>query len=162
MDPYEAAEKALAANSSVFQERTIRVDRVRLPSAEGLQSAKTALTKRDAWLPSGTDPKRSLFVGGLDYAAKEEDVRVFFEALVKAERGEREGGGRWVTEVRLIRDRETQMGKGFGYVHFVVSLVDPSRSVIADWPGSRECRRDHSITINQVEVCQKASSRTNQ
>jgi nucleolar protein 12 len=131
MDPYLAAEQILAANGSVFQERTIRVDRLRKPSAEGLQSATTALGKRDAWLPSGTDPKRSLFVGGLDYAAKEEDVRVFFEGLVKAERGAREGGGRWVTEVRLIRDRETQMGKGFGYVHFVVSLDS--------FPGMSRC-----------------------
>lgn len=123
MNPYEAAEKILTANGSIFLERTIRVDKLRKPSAEGLATATTALGKRDAWLPSGTDPKRSLFVGGLDYASKEEDVRVFFEELVKAERGPKEGGGRWVTEVRLIRDRETQMGKGFGYVHFVVSLL---------------------------------------
>jgi nucleolar protein 12 len=127
MDPYEAAEKVLAANGQLYNERTIRVDRLRKPSGEGLATATTALGKRDAWLPSGTDPKRSLFVGGLDYASKEEDVRVFFEELVKAERGAREGGGRWVTEVRLIRDRETQMGKGFGYVHFVVSHLQQDR-----------------------------------
>ncbi|KAK4684135.1 nucleolar protein 12, partial [Tremellales sp. Uapishka_1] len=116
LDPYEAATKALAADATEFLERTIRVDKLRLPSAVALAQATNALGKRDAWLPSGTDPKKSLFVGGLDYAAKEEDVRVFFEELVKAERGSREE--RYVVSVRIIRDRETQLGKGFGYVHF--------------------------------------------
>ncbi len=101
-------------------DRPIRVDWVRLPSSIALQGASTALSKRDAWLPGGTDPKRSLFVGGLDYAAKEEDVRVFFEELVKSERGEK-GEGKWVTGVRIVRDKETQLGKGFGYVHLAVS-----------------------------------------
>lgn len=63
-------------------------------------------------------------MGGLDYAAKEEDVRVFFEELVKAERGaNKEGSGKWVTGVRIVRDKETQLGKGFGYVHFAVSMT---------------------------------------
>lgn len=118
LDPFEAAEKVLAANGSTFQERTIRVDSLRLPSAIGLSTATNALGKRDAWLPSGTDPKQSLFVGGLDYAAKDEDVRAFFEGLVKAERGASPSGS-WVTGVRIVRDKETQLGKGFGYVHFV-------------------------------------------
>lgn len=96
----------------------IRVDAVRLPSAVGLASAQNNLGKRDAWLPTGTDPKCSLFVGGLDYAAKDDDVRAFFEALVTAERAAPESGS-WVTGVRIVRDRDTQMGKGFAYVHFV-------------------------------------------
>jgi nucleolar protein 12 len=121
LDPYEAASKVLEANGSTFMERTIRVDSLRLPSAVALQTATNALSKRDAWLPAGTDPKKSLFVGGLDYAAKEEDVRVFFEELVKKERGEPET--RWVTGVRIVRDKGTQLGKGFGYVHFFVSTA---------------------------------------
>ncbi|WWC68629.1 uncharacterized protein I206_102560 [Kwoniella pini CBS 10737] len=116
LDPFEAASTVLAANASTFMGRTIRVDSLRLPSAVALKSAGNALAKRDAWLPSGTDPKKSLFVGGLDYASKEEDIRVFFEELVKAERGGAED--KWVTGVRIVRDKETQLGKGFGYVHF--------------------------------------------
>ena len=27
----------------------------------------------------------------------------------------------WVTRVRIVRDRDTQLGKGFAYVQFVVS-----------------------------------------
>jgi nucleolar protein 12 len=112
MNPFEAAKKALAANGTSFLTRTIRVDTLRLPSA---------LSKRDAWLPSNADPKKSLFVGGLDYAAKEEDVRVLFEELVKAERGA--SVDRYVTGVRIIRDAATQLGKGFGYIHFKVRYL---------------------------------------
>jgi nucleolar protein 12 len=119
MNPFEAAKLVLAANGTSLLSRTIRVDRLRLPSAIALESASTALSKRDAWLPSNADPKKSLFVGGLDYAAKEEDVRVLFEELVKSERGA--SVDRYVTGVRIIRDAATQLGKGFGYVHFKVS-----------------------------------------
>lgn len=88
------------------------------------------------------DPKRTVFVGSLDFASREEDVRVFFEGLVSAERGPRSAvtghdsdseneedtddpnahGAKpktWVTRVRIIRDKETQLGKGFAYVQFV-------------------------------------------
>lgn len=119
LDPFEAADKVLAANGSDFMTRTIRVDRLRLPSAVALESATNALSKRSAWLPTNADPKKSLFIGGLDYASKEEDVRVYFEEMVKAERGS--SAERYVTAVRLIRDGATQLGKGFGYVHFKVS-----------------------------------------
>ena len=123
MNPFDAATAVLAANGSTFMSRTIRVDKLRLPSAIALESATSALSKRDAWLPSNTDPKKSLFVGGLDYAAKEEDVRVLFEELVKSERGS--SADRYVTGVRIVRDAATQLGKGFGYVHFKVSLKTP-------------------------------------
>jgi hypothetical protein len=36
----------------------------------------------------------------------------------------RQGG--WVTYVRIIRDKDTMMGKGFGYVGFVVSTIAES------------------------------------
>lgn len=92
------------------------------------------------------DPKRTVFVGNLDFASREEDVRVFFEGLVSAERGPRgtvTGGDSdsedegdtddpnaheakpktWVTRVRIIRDKDTQLGKGFAYVQFAVRFI---------------------------------------
>jgi nucleolar protein 12 len=117
MDPYEAAEKCLAANGSTVLSRTIRVDAVTTTSHDVVPAS----AKREAWVPVNTDPKKSIFIGGLDYAAKEEDVRALFETLVTGEKGEREG--KWVESVRIIRDKETQLGKGFGYVHFVVSIL---------------------------------------
>jgi nucleolar protein 12 len=88
------------------------------------------------------NPKCTIFVGSLDFASREEDVRVFFEGLVSAERGPRSAVAgdsdseneadtddpnahetkpkTWVTRVRIIRDKYTQLGKGFAYVQFAV------------------------------------------
>ena len=96
------------------------------------------------------DPKATVFVGNLEFTSKEEDLRAFFETLVCEERGkpgekrgdesdeeddesesdvdDDDGGAKdsskpraWVKRVRIIRDRDTQLGKGFAYVQFVVS-----------------------------------------
>ncbi|KAH9942888.1 hypothetical protein B0H21DRAFT_695772 [Amylocystis lapponica] len=133
MDPYEAAKAAAAdADGSIFMERTVRVDRVGRHEDAG-----------DATAAGMSDPKATVFVGNLDFASKEEDLRVFFEGLVSAERGppggdgmsggednsDEEGDGErpekhakrprtWVKRVRIIRDKDTQLGKGFAYVQF--------------------------------------------
>lgn len=78
------------------------------------------LTATLASLPtSGTEPKETIFVGNLDFAASDEDLRAFFEGLVSQERGAPRGTKSWVKSVRIVRDRATQMGKGFAYVRFV-------------------------------------------
>ncbi|KZT51889.1 hypothetical protein CALCODRAFT_111384 [Calocera cornea HHB12733] len=102
LTPVEVANLVVEkANGTTFLGKTLRVDHV------GKQAA--------GW---GTaDPKLTVFVGNLDFAAKEEAIRAFFEALVQAERGEAEKT--WVKTVRVIRDKATQMGKGFAYVSFV-------------------------------------------
>ncbi|XP_016306111.1 RNA-binding protein 34 [Sinocyclocheilus anshuiensis] len=55
---------------------------------------------------SGHDHKRSIFVGNLPYDIMELPVREHFEDCGNVE------------AVRLVRDRESGMGKGFGYVLF--------------------------------------------
>ncbi|KAG8994653.1 hypothetical protein FRB94_009755 [Tulasnella sp. JGI-2019a] len=113
-------------DASTFQDRTIRVDRV---GKAKLADSLTSTSRKD-------DMKRTVFVGSLAFEATEEDVRAFFEAAVEEERGEIEGGeeeeeedtdgggvsGRpkkaWVQSVRVIRDPDTQLGKGIAYVTF--------------------------------------------
>jgi nucleolar protein 12 len=125
--PDEAAKGAVAAldNDQYMEGHTLRADTI-----GGGKS----------------DPKRTVFVGSLDFASREEDVRVFFEGLVSAERGPRSAvtgddsdseneedtddpnahGAKpktWVTRVRIIRDKDTQLGKGFAYVQFAVRFI---------------------------------------
>ena len=57
------------------------------------------------------DTKRSVFVGNVNFKASEEDVRSFFKDC-----GE-------VSNVRLVRDKTLNIGKGFGFVQFMVRLT---------------------------------------
>jgi nucleolar protein 12 len=118
MDPYEAAKSAVEkCDGTTFEGKTIRVDSVRKGGG------------RDAGGEGLGDPKLSIFVGNLDFASKEEDLRAFFETLVTNERGARPQGSedeertrssRWVARVRIVKDKDTQLGKGFAYVQFAV------------------------------------------
>lgn len=124
MDPYEAARLAMErCDGTLFMERLIRVD---LAS----KNAKIGKGTGDRISVDG-NPKLSVFVGNLDFGCKEEDLRVFFEGVVSGERGppgeeignvmdEAKKPNIWVTRVRIVRDKETQLGKGFAYVQFAV------------------------------------------
>lgn len=123
MDPYEAAKVAVVmCDGTPFEGKTLRVD--------GARKSRTGDAGREVM----GDPKLSIFVGNLDFASKEEDLRAFFETLVANERGSQPqaqslGGGDetkssgWVTRVRIVRDKDTQLGKGFAYVQFVVRYL---------------------------------------
>lgn len=147
---------ALVASSSdgrLFENHHLRVDMAKpLEPAEVLSAGLDKATGPDGslLLSSSTggsnDPKRTVFVGNLDFEAKEEDLRAFFEKLLTAERGPAPSTSvdvlgldgkapvqpfgetvvpapverrEWVRSVRIVRDRATQMGKGFAYVRFI-------------------------------------------
>lgn len=132
MDPYEAAQLAAQrCDGTPFMDRVIRVDLVN----KKVQNGEEKLHSESSILD--TDPKLSVFVGNLDFASKEEDLRVFFEGIVSAERGppgadsddgEDSAGAikkptTWVSRVRIVRDKDTQLGKGFAYIQFAVRAV---------------------------------------
>ncbi len=133
LDPYEAARLAAeVCNGSTFMDRVLRVDLV------GGTSSPDRGDSVDG------DPKSSVFVGNLDFGSKEEDLRVFFETLVTGERGppadndEQDGDVKlpmWVTRVRIVRDKESQLGKGFAYVQFAVGVFHHSFAQITYRPS---------------------------
>ncbi|KAL1705230.1 hypothetical protein EV121DRAFT_279793 [Schizophyllum commune] len=138
-DPYQAAIQIASKMDGVeWEGRVLRVDLARRDPAVLAAVATTATTTETpvdltALLP---DPKRTLFVGNLDYGAKEDDVRAFFEAedaVSDEEEGSEAGSDAEETEtpaksstpthhvarVRIVRDPATGVGKGFAYVQFV-------------------------------------------
>src|SRR5258707_880514 len=81
-------------------------------------------TKEEDAAGDGFDPRFASFVGSVDVAAHEEDLRALFEGVVIAEQGPPpEGIKSWVQGVRIILDKDTQLGKGFAYVKFAVGLT---------------------------------------
>ncbi|KAE9410623.1 hypothetical protein BT96DRAFT_953167 [Gymnopus androsaceus JB14] len=168
MDPYKAARLAKeACDGSEFMGRMLRVDIV------GRQKATLDV-----------DPKRCVFVGNLDFESKVEDVRVFFEGVISAEKGPRVNDDDsskeeqdddddkkkpatntqgWVTHVRIIRDKDTQLGKGFAYVQFAErDCVDEILALTLE-PGKlkfakRKLRVERCKTIPQASVGVNAES----
>jgi nucleolar protein 12 len=128
--PSEAARLLVeGADGTSFMGRTIRVDRVGATKA-ALEMAKGGEKKHDM--------KRTLFIGSLDFEAKEQDLRDLLEELLQVERGDpptstslQEGVApsilkhNWVQSVRIVRDADSQLGKGIAYVQFRVSCPCP-------------------------------------
>lgn len=81
--------KALALNGATFMLMKIRVDHEN----------------------PVVDPKRSVFVGNVGFNVSDEKVRKFFEKRLKSDEEPNP-----VENVRIIRDRASGVGKGFGYV----------------------------------------------
>ncbi|KAI4520807.1 hypothetical protein K525DRAFT_176985, partial [Schizophyllum commune Loenen D] len=128
-DPYQAAIQIASKMDGVeWEGRVLRVDLARRDPAvlAAVGASSAAAVDLTALLP---DPKRTLFVGNLDYGAKEDDVRAFFEAEDGSEAGsdaeETETPAKpststhHVARVRIVRDPATGVGKGFAYVQFV-------------------------------------------
>lgn len=134
LPPSEVAKLVVQdSNASTFRERTIRVDRV--GSAQLKTKSESSSSRKE-------DMKKTVFVGSLSFEATEEDVRAFFESLIEEQRGpsrEEENGvvaqsdagskQDWVQHVRIIRDQDTQLGKGIAYVQFKVTCLSSSISV---------------------------------
>lgn len=87
-----AALIASFADGQEFEGRHLRVDLVKSISpaevlSSGLEKVKTFDGNLAGSSNSTTDPKSTLFVGGLDFETDEEEVRSFFEALLVEELG---------------------------------------------------------------------------
>lgn len=111
--------------------RHIRVDRVVRSSASSSTQQTTAATQSTTH-----DASRSVFVGNLPYTADEESLAQHFIATMnksststtttttptkkRSKKSANEDNyGTMIEGVRIIRDKDTQLCKGFGYILFV-------------------------------------------
>ncbi|KAF8340505.1 uncharacterized protein EI90DRAFT_2906754 [Cantharellus anzutake] len=113
LNPYIAASRAVErCNGLQFMGRTLRVDFV-----GGVAGTRLF------------NERQTIFVGNLHYECGEEEIRSFFEGLLTTEMGEaaradeensedEQGPKAWVKNVRIIRDPDTQFGKGIAYIEF--------------------------------------------
>lgn len=99
-------------HNSVFEGLTLRVDRA--------SSRLSAVSKSDKGL-SKEEARRTIFLGGLDFAETEENVRQAVQLALAQQRQEEDT--QYVDDVRIVRDNASGLGKGFAYVRFIVSLV---------------------------------------
>lgn len=90
-------QKALSANNRL------------IGACKGGDSDKGRHLRVDLMKPSLFDPKRSVFIGALPHYADEEEVRAHFAAVLP-------NGQADIENIRLVRDAETMIGKGFGYL----------------------------------------------
>ncbi|KAJ2638733.1 Nucleolar protein 12, partial [Coemansia sp. RSA 1287] len=98
------------------------------------------------------DMKKSVFVGNLDFAAEEEDLWRHF------------GTCGTVSNVRIIRDSKTNLGKGFAYVQFSdrasVSLALKLNGTEVNSRKLRVQRASEQVPKGKKAVDAKASSVT--
>lgn len=123
MQTREAAIAALKENATIFADRHLRVDL----ACEGEGSTKT-------------NTKKSIFIGNLPMDLEEEPVWQLF------------GKCGAVTNVRLIRDKVTNMGKGIGYVTFASKYsVDVALKLAGTMLGGRPVRVSPCAKLGMVE-----------
>ena len=123
METREASIAALKENATIFADRHLRVDL----ASEGEGSTKT-------------NTKKSIFIGNLPMDLEEEPVWQLF------------GKCGTVSNVRLIRDKVTNMGKGIGYVTFTSKdSVDVALKLAGTKLGNRPVRVSPCSKIGMVE-----------
>lgn len=84
-----------------------------------------------------------LYVGNLPYSASETDIQSFFE----------QSGGRQVTQVKIVTDRETGRPRGFAFVE--VTEPQMAQSAISELHGADFGGR--TIVVNEAKEPQRGS-----
>lgn len=136
MATQEEAENSLAANGVLFQGRHLRVD---------LLSGKSKIKSKDV-------QSKSVFVGNLPFTADEEKLRKVFGTCGQVE------------TVRIVRDKKTGIGKGFGFVSFtdssgVMFAVQKTRTIEFDGRKLRVFKSKTKEALKQSQFSGLKSSR---
>jgi len=95
--------------------------------------------------PEKQQPKRSVFIGGLSYTASEETLWQYFSEI-----GE-------IDYVRIVRDPETNIGRGIAYVQFA-DVESVNKALLLDGhkiPGDRKVRVSRARVVKRKEKRQR-------
>ena len=137
----EFTEQALELNGHLFEDNHIRVDR----AGDG------ARHKKDK-------QKKSVFLGNLPFNVEEEQIHQFFARGVS-------GGVESIVNVRVIRDRGSNMGIGIGYVEFadesyVSEAVALNGSQLAKRPVRvQRCHKSGALDKNRKATIGRSAKR---
>lgn len=111
------------------------------------------------------DPSRSVFVGNLPYAADEESLAKHFAEIVNlsSSAGNKNNSSAASTEsviegVRIVRDKDTQLCKGFGYILFKDSSMAALALAKCSSQGgesSNNNNKKYMQKVLRVQVCGK-------
>ena len=121
-----SVEKALEDNNCIFHGNHIRIDSVAQANS-GIASTK-----------------KSVFVGNIPFDASEESLRQVF-ALGTS------GGNDGIVNVRIVRDRSKNLGKGFGYVQFSDRSYVKALALNGTFLDNRQLRIVKVSTKSQLE-----------
>ena len=123
----DSVAKALESNNSIFHGNHLRIDSVS-ESTSGIASTK-----------------KSVFVGNIPFDASEEALRQIFALGIS-------GGDECIINVRLIRDKAKNVGKGFGYIAFSDrSYVKEALALNGTQFESRQLRITKVVNKKQLE-----------
>ncbi|ODV90968.1 hypothetical protein CANCADRAFT_25455 [Tortispora caseinolytica NRRL Y-17796] len=113
------AKKSLNLNGTVFENHHLRIDSIMHPRPQ--------------------DPRRSVFIGNLEFETIDEDVYKHFQKCGNIE------------YVRLIRDSTTNLGKGFGYVQFVDSVAVEKALLLNGKPMKNRDGKSRNLRVSQAK-----------
>lgn len=112
-----------ATHNTPFEGFTLRVDwAASTGTATTSKSSDRGLTSEEA--------RRTIFLGGLDFAETEENVRTAVQAALARHLSDEKTT--FVDDVRIVRDPATGLGKGFAYVRFTVQSFLHARARVLE------------------------------
>ncbi len=105
----DSVQKALNANNRVISAGEDEEIAEKSKAQKGSKALKSRHLRVDVLNPTLFDPFLSVFVGGVPRYADEEELREHFATALPNGQGD-------IRSVRVVRDAETLVGKGFGYI----------------------------------------------
>ena len=100
---------ATKSDGTTFMDRVLRCDIASQPPSKNSTKPGHSIDYKEQ--------RRTLFIGGLDFAEEEDSIRKAVEnRLLEEKKGSPDGATTWVERVRVVRDKATSLTKGFAYV----------------------------------------------